>query len=312
MLSACSGEQSALAPGGEDAATIARIFWVMLWGAVVLWLAVNLAVYLARNNAPRRIGRRAANAVIIGGGVVLPLAVLTPLLIWGLAVLPDHRLPGEGLTIRVTGEQWWWRVEYLPQAGGEPVVAANEIRLPVGQRVTFELGARAVIHSLWIPALGGKMDMFPGRTTRLSLRATEPGVYRGQCAEFCGLSHAWMAFRAVAMPAADFAAWLEHEAGPAARPEGDAVQGADIFAREGCGACHTIRGTEHAGRVGPDLTHVGSRLSLGAGRLAPSPANFADWIAEPGSFKPGVQMPGFGHLPRADLAALGTYMAGLR
>lgn len=311
-LTGCAGPQSALVPGGEDAETIAQIFKVMLAGAVVLWFVINGLFYLSRLIHPRTLDTATVNRIVIAGGIVMPVVLLGALLAWGLSILPDHRRSGDGLTIRVTGEQWWWRVEYWPEGAGAPVVSANEIRLPVGETVEFELEAKRVIHSFWIPALGGKMDMFPGRVTRLSLHAIRPGTWRGQCTEFCGESHAWMAFQAVAMPAEEFETWLSAEAGGATAPEGDeAARGAEIFAREGCGACHAIRGTDHAGRVGPDLTHVGSRLSLAAGRLGTAPEDFAAWIARPGSFKPGVAMPGFAHLPPRELADLAAYLGGL-
>ncbi|EAR49614.1 Cytochrome c oxidase, subunit IIc [Oceanicola granulosus HTCC2516] len=311
-LAGCAGRQSALSPGGADAAALGTLFWVMLGGAVLLWLAMNgMFFYVTRVNASA-MPRRLANGMVIGGGIVLPTILLGALLGWGLSILPDQRQPDDGLTIRVHGEQWWWRVEYWPEGAAAPVVSANEIRLPVGERVGFRLDSDQVIHSFWIPSLGGKMDMFPGRETYVSLEAEAPGVYRGQCAEFCGESHAWMAFEAVAMPPDAFDAWLDAEAGAAAAPEGGAAErGAALFAREGCGACHAIRGTGHVGQVGPDLTHVGGRRSIGAGRLAATPEAFAAWITHTDSLKPGVRMPSYDHLSDADAAALAAYLAGL-
>ena len=311
LLAGCEGRQSALSPTGEDATTLALIFFVMLGVAVPLWFALNgLFHYVTRIN-PLHLDETGATWFVIIGGIALPALLVGALLAWGLSILPDQRRPGDGLTIRVTGEQWWWRVEYLP-ANGDPVISANEMRMPVGERVEFRLGAKRVIHSFWIPALGGKMDMFPGRETRVSLKATELGVYRGQCAEFCGISHAWMAFETVAMPPEDFAAWLEAERADALPPEGPEAQaGAGVFAREGCGACHTIRGTDHVGQVGPDLTHFGSRQSLGAGRLGTSPEDLAAWIAHTDELKPGVDMPAYDHLGDTELASLAAYLKGL-
>lgn len=307
-LAACDGPQSALDVSGEDARVLARLFWVMLGAAIVLWLGLNgLFAYVTRIN-PRELPSRWANGLIIGGGIVLPTFLIAALLVWGLSILPDQRQPGDGLTIRVRGEQWWWRVEYWPEGAETPVVSANEVRMPVGERVEFVLDSKTVIHSFWIPSLGGKMDMFPGRETRVSLRAEEPGLFRGQCAEFCGDSHAWMAFEAEAMPAEDFDAWLDHEAAGATALSG---AGASLFAREGCGACHAIRGTPHVGRVGPDLTHVGSRHSLAAGRLGTSVEDFMAWIADPEALKPSAEMPAYGHLDEPELLALATFLAGL-
>lgn len=312
VVAGCDYRQSALLSGGEDGAALAVLFFVMLAGAVVLWLALNGLFFFVTRVHRVKMSATLANALIIGGGLVLPTVLLGTLLVWGLGMLPDQRQAGEGLTIRVTAEQWWWRVEYWPEGADAPVVSANEIRLPVGERVEFRLDSKSVIHSFWIPALGGKMDMFPGRETRMSLKAVEPGIYRGQCAEFCGASHAWMAFEAVAMPPEDFAAWLEAEAGNAQSPEGAAAQaGAEIFAREGCGACHTLRGTRHVGRVGPDLTHVGGRLSLGAGRLGVRPEDFALWVSHTGDLKPEVEMPAYDQLDADELADLAAYLEGL-
>lgn len=312
VLAGCDYRQSALLSGGEDGAALAVLFFTMLTGAVVLWIALNGLFFFVTRVHTVKMSASLANWLIIGGGLVLPTVLLGVLLVWGLGMLPDQRQAGDGLTIRVTAEQWWWRVEYWPEGAEAPVTSANEIRLPVGERVEFRLDSKSFIHSFWIPALGGKMDMFPGRETRMSLKAVEPGVFRGQCAEFCGASHAWMAFEAVAMTPEDFTAWLEAEAGDAATPEGEVAQaGAAIFAREGCGACHTVRGTQHVGRVGPDLTHVGGRLSLGAGRLGVRLEDFALWVKHTGDLKPEVEMPEYDHLDDGELTALATYLEGL-
>ena len=170
------------------------------------------------------------------------------------------------------------------------VVSANEVRVPVGERVEFVLESPDVIHSFWIPPLGGKMDMIPGRTNRLSLQADRAGTFRGQCAEYCGVSHALMAFTVLAMPAAEFQDWLEDARRPA---DGARRPGLEIFEANGCGACHTIRGTAAGGAVGPDLSHLGGRGSIGAGVLPMSAASIARFITEPEAVKPGVAMPGY-------------------
>jgi len=312
LLSGCGREQSALDAAGADAASILTLFQVMLAGAVVLWLLVNGAFFWMSRVSPGRFDQRYARHLLIGGGILMPTVILSALLIWGLAILPDPRRPGDGLVVRVTGEQWWWRVEYWPEGATEPVVTANEIRLPAGARTEFRLGSDAVIHSFWIPALGGKMDMFPGRETSFSLLPERPGTFRGQCAEFCGASHAWMAFATVVMEPADFDAWLEAEAADAAPPaDAAARRGQQVFAAEGCGACHTIRGTEAQGRVGPDLTHVGGRRTLGAGRAELTLDTLARWIAHTEDLKPEVRMPSYAHLDAAALSDLSQYLKGL-
>ncbi|RKF12718.1 cytochrome B [Roseovarius spongiae] len=312
LLTACAGEQSVLDPAGRDAQVLSDLFWVMLAGAVVLWLFVNGLIFYVTRIAPRPLGRRAAEALIIGGGVVFPTIVLGALLIYALSEMPNQRASGEGLEVRVMAHQYWWRVEYWPDGASEPVISANEIRLPTGQRSEITLNAERVIHSFWIPALGGKTDLIPGRQTRMSLEPVRAGQFRGQCAEFCGESHAYMAFGAVTMPPEEFAAWLEAEAAPAKPPEGnEATRGAALFLSEGCGACHAVRGTAASGAVGPDLTHLASRRTLAAGILPMEKAALRDWVSDPARFKPGVEMPGFDHLTDAELEALASYLMGL-
>ncbi|MTH79923.1 cytochrome c oxidase subunit II [Paracoccus aestuariivivens] len=310
FLAGCKGQQSVLAPAGRDAEVLAGLFWVLLAGAVVLWLAVNgLMLYIAHLN-PRPQSRRMAEGLIIGGGIVLPTLLLTALLIYSLREMPRQREAGSGLTVRITGESWWWRVEYLRE--GTPIASANEVRLPTGSRSELVLEASEYIHSFWIPAFGGKTDMIPGRTTRMSLEPTKSGEYRGQCTEFCGESHARMALIGVAMEPQDFAEWLTAQAGPADDPlTPQAMRGRDIFLREGCGGCHTIRGTPAQGAVGPDLTHFGGRRSLAAATLPMERQALIDWLRDPAAIKPGVRMPAYDHVPEADLADLATYLEGL-
>lgn len=210
----------------------------------------------------------------------------------------------------MTGERWWWRVEYRA-ADGTTATLANEIRLPVGQRTGFTLETADVIHSFWIPPLGGKMDMIPGRVTELVLEPTETGTFRGGCAEYCGTAHALMAFPVVVMEPDAFDAWLARQAEPAPQPRSDIERrGRDLFLGYGCGGCHAVRGTPAEGRVGPDLTHVGSRLSLGAGVLDNDRDAFRHWIAETELVKPGVTMPSF-PMPEDDLAAIAAWLDGL-
>nr|WP_255553745.1 cytochrome c oxidase subunit II [Maritimibacter sp. DP1N21-5] len=310
-LVGCGREQSTLNPSGQDAQSIATLFWVMLAGAVVLWLLVNGAFYYMSRVRPGEMNERYARHILIGGGIVLPVVVLTSLLVWGLSLLPDPRQPGDGLVVRVTGEQWWWRVEYWPDGAEAPIVSANELRLPVGQRTEIHLTADRVIHSFWVPALGGKMDMFPGRETMISLAPEKVGTFRGQCAEFCGASHAWMAFAAVVMEPGDFDDWLEAEATDAVPPATEAARrGATVFQEQGCGACHTVRGTDAVGQVGPDLTHVGGRESLGAGRLKVTREDISAWISHTEDLKPEVRMPSYDLAPDA-LEDLARYLEGL-
>ncbi|MGZ8160860.1 MAG: c-type cytochrome [Methylobacter sp.] len=229
-----------------------------------------------------------------------------------MSSLPKMRtLPtGAGdLKIAVGGEQFWWRVRYLP-AGGSPVETANEIRIPVGRTVAFALTSRDVIHSFWIPGLAGKVDMIPGRTNILVARAAQAGVFRGVCAEFCGLSHARMAFDVVAMEPTAFDQWLADSALPAAG--GVDSPGRQLFEEYGCNGCHTIRGHFENSMIGPDLTHAGSRHSLAAGTLPMTRDAISRFIRNPDSVKPGALMPSFRDMPGEDAEAISKYLAELR
>jgi cytochrome c oxidase subunit 2 len=212
----------------------------------------------------------------------------------------------------VVGEHWWWRVRYLP-ADAPAVELANEIRLPVDERVQFQLESDNVIHSFWIPPLGGKMDMIPGRVTYLSLQPTRTGLFRGACAEYCGASHALMAFDVEVMERDAFAAWLRRQAAPATPPQDPAaLRGQALFFANGCSACHRIAGTAAAALIGPDLTHLASRRTLAAGTLPNTPDALRQWLATPDRLKPDVHMPRFGMLPDADLRALVAYLGTLQ
>lgn len=292
---------------------MADLFWIMLAGAVVIWCAVLALAFYAIRIAPGRHSGRLADGLIIGGGVVFPIVTLTALLSYGLFLMPELRAQGSGLRLTVSGEQWWWRVAYEPPGGGAAVTSANEIRLPVGERVEILAESPDVIHAFWIPSLGGKIDMIPGRVNRIVLQASEPGVFRGVCAEYCGDSHALMAFSAVAMEPDAFAAWLEHIAAPALKPQSEqAEEGRRLFLASGCGGCHAIRGTPADGDLGPDLTHVGGRESLAAGILPNTVDALRRWIAHPKDVKPGAKMPSFAMLPEAEIEAIAVYLHGLK
>ncbi|RUM95213.1 cytochrome c oxidase subunit II [Pseudaminobacter arsenicus] len=313
-LAGCSGIQSALEPAGEEAASVFNLFWFMFSGGAIIWLGVVALVMYASRARQNPHSERASGLLILWGGAIFPSAVLALLLGFTFWLMPGIRpwtalADAPQLRIEVVGEQFWWRVTYFPGDGSDAVVSANEIRLPVGQRVEFTLKSNDVIHSFWIPSLGGKMDMIPGRTNRLSLLATKPGIFRGPCAEYCGTSHALMAFSVVAMEPMAFGKWLSR---CAKSSENVAAAGSDAFLANGCGACHTIKGTEATGVIGPDLSHVGSRRTLGAGILPNNEATIARFITEPDRIKPGVQMPAFGMLPHQDIETIAAYLKGLK
>lgn len=313
LLPGRTGEQSALEPAGPVASELAGLFWGMTLGATAIWLAVvGLALY-ATYFAKRPLSERGKRWLVIGGGVVFPTVVLSGLLVYGLSLLPRllEKAPEGTLRVGVTAHQWWWRVEY-PGADGA-VELANEIHLPLGEKVEFELESRDVIHSFWIPTLGGKVDMIPGRTTRLVLEPAKAGVYRGVCAEYCGASHALMSLFVVVEPREEFERWLREQARPASAPNGRAaLEGRARFVENGCGACHAVRGTAADGRIGPDLTHVGGRRSIGAGVLGAERAAFRRFLVQTPELKPGVHMPSFDMLQPEALSELAAYLDGLK
>jgi cytochrome c oxidase subunit 2 len=310
----CSGIQSSLAPAGREAAWLAALWWWMAGGAVLIWGAVMvLGLYYGRahDEAPSRTRDR---WLIVGAGVVFPVGVLAALLVYGVSGIPPlvARAPEGSLSIDVAGELWWWRVTYtLPD--GARIELANEIRLPLDEPVQFRLTSDNVIHSFWIPALGGKMDMIPGRTTYLALHPTRTGTFAGACAEYCGTAHGFMRLMVRVTTRAEFDTWLAAQAAAAAAPSTTtAARGRQVMIESGCGACHTIRGTAAAGVIAPDLTHVAGRLSLAAVTLPSDQAAFERWISAPQRLKPGVHMPAFGMLAAEDRRDLAEYLGGLR
>jgi cytochrome c oxidase subunit 2 len=304
---ACTTDQSALHPAGADAEAIATLFWIMVAAGAAIWAAVMGCAVYAVLGQRKPTSERFADHFVLYAGVVAPTVLLAGLLLVGLRLLPDWRnTEVPDLRIHVVGEQFWWRFIYeMPD--GQEVETANELRLPVGRLVEFRLTANDVIHSFWIPALGGKLDTIPGRTNLLRLRPTKTGDYRGVCAEFCGLSHTLMAFPVVVEAPERFREWLQHEARPAA-----VAPGSDVFLSAGCGACHTVRGVSEAGSVGPDLTHLAARSTIAAGTQPFTRETLSVWIADPEALKPGARMPGFPHLSDVDREALVTFLTSLQ
>jgi cytochrome c oxidase subunit 2 len=305
--------QSVLSPHGPQAGQIATLAWVLFAVATVILLLVIAATWLAMRGGPGWRAVLGRERTIIGLGLIFPVVVLTVLLGYGVFLM-RAQIPAaqarDALQIEVTGLQWWWRVVY---PGAAPIVSANEVRIPVGRPVSFTLKATDVIHSFWVPSLGGKVDMIPGRVTRLQLTADRPGVYRGQCAEYCGGPHALMALHVVAMPQADYDAWLAREAEPARTPETEQQQrGQQLFLAAGCGACHTVRGTAAIGAIGPDLTHIGDRRSVGIDTLPLTAEHITRFIHDGQHIKPGNRMPEFRIFSADEHAALAAYLLGLR
>ena len=306
--------QSTLNPAGRDAEQIAALFWWMAGGAALIWVAViALAIYVIHFR-PGAHSERAATGLIVGGGVAFPTLVLTGLLAYGLSLLPQVLAlpPPGGPIVAVTGEQWWWRVRYL-LPDGSSVELANELRLPVGKRTEIRVSSPDVIHAFWAPSLGGKIDAIPGRVNRMALEPTRTGVFRGACAEYCGASHSLMGFHVVVTGQQEFDAWLRRQQEPAAPPAASWLhRGHSVFMTNGCGACHTVRGTGADGVTAPDLTHVGGRLQIAAATLPNTRGGFFRWIFDSHRYKPEARMPAFGMLPPDDLLALADYLDSLQ
>ncbi len=300
-------------PSGEDAARIAEIGWVLYVGAAAIFVVVAALLALAMFG-PVTVRRRLSRpGLIVGAGIAFPIVALTALLIYVLTPSPSAARDAASFAARieVTGELWWWRVRYLDASGGLLFETANEIRIPTGKPVQFLLKSDNVIHSFWIPELGGKLDMIPGRVNRMRALARTPGTFRGHCAEYCGAQHAQMLFDVQAVNAEAFDAWVQAQRQPAVAPDAALKPAAELF-NQACAQCHTVRGTEARGTLGPDLTHVGSRPSLAAGILPNNVGAMGGWIAGSQQIKPGNGMPSFDRWPGEDLRAVARYLEGLK
>ncbi|WP_274426424.1 cytochrome c oxidase subunit II [Chelativorans sp. YIM 93263] len=307
------GIQSVFEPRSIQAdAILALSNWVFAAGSLIFVLVMALlawAIISRRRHPPLR------NTVFIAiGGFAFPAVTLSILMVFTVLVSLHITSPaGENaVRIHVTGHMWWWEVQY-EGPDGERIETANELHLPIDRPVSITVTSEDVIHSFWIPSLAGKVDMIPGHVNEITFTPTEAGVMRGQCAEYCGLQHAKMAFYVVVEPAEQFDQWLEEQAQPAVEPVPDLLKaGQQAFVDQGCGSCHAVRGLPGAvGQIGPDLTHVGSRLSIGAGWLDGSVGNLAGWIASSQHIKPGNRMPSFDRLDGKTLRALAAWLESL-
>jgi cytochrome c oxidase subunit II len=311
-LAGCAGPQSALDPAGPSASSIHLLGIIMYVGATLVTLLVTVLMLVPFLRLRER--RANHNLFLWGGGVALPGLTLTALVPYVLTVGGEMRTPtlSNHLTVDVTGYVYWWEMSYRRPDGLAAVTSANELRLPVGEPVEVFLHSADVIHSFWVPNLAGKTDMIPGHVTRMVLQADRPGVYRGQCAEYCGAQHSLMAFDVIAVSRADFDTWLASLARPAREPETpERREGRELFVALGCGACHAVRGVA-GGRLGPDLTQVGARRSLAAGTLKNGVGNLAGWIASAQHLKPGNRMPSYDQLQGPQLRALAAYLESLK
>jgi cytochrome c oxidase subunit 2 len=247
---------------------------------------------------------------IVLGGVIIPFLIL--LFFAGVTVNATAHLrrtaPSNAVQILVHGQRWWWQVQY-PALGLD---TANEIHVPVGQPIHITLQSDNVIHSFWVPQLAGKEDLIPGQTNEITFTVNRVGRYRGACAEYCGVEHARMGFYVVAQTASDFTTWVAQQQQLSTMPTSDqTASGERVFLREACAGCHMIKGTGANGTIGPDLTNVGGRLTLGAGVLPNTPDNMRRWISDPQGVKPGNLMPPIA-LDHGDLDAVVAYLESLK
>jgi cytochrome c oxidase subunit 2 len=299
---------ASLDPQGPVAVEMARLWWLMLGlgGAVFLLYTVLLLRGLWRGQA----GRASTRSWLVGGGLVMPLVVVSVVL--GLTLVAMARLANQptdnNLVIEVEGHQFWWEVRYADLG----VVTANEIHLPVDRPILLRVRSVDVIHSFWIPSLAGKIDLLPDKTNTMSFSASEAGTYRGVCAEFCGLQHAKMALTAFVTSEEEFVEWGRLQAEPATEISDEAaVRGQEMFLSAGCPECHTIRGTPADGNTGPDLTHIASRSTLAAGTIPNTTEHLTRWVRNPQEIKEGVEMEP-AELSEENLADLIAYLESLQ
>ena len=322
--------QTALAPAGEQARSIGDLWWLFFYVLSAVWVLVVAATLFAlvkgrgRKAGPDEIldkpevapdpARERRKTFVVGGALGLTAVVLFVFLV--SSFLTGRKVSsmstGGSVFIEVRAHQWWWEARYTDATSSNTFTTANEIHIPTGRPVQLKLTSTDVIHSFWVPNLAGKKDAIPGKETTLMLNAEREGVYRGQCAEFCGQQHAHMAFLVVAESPEKFAAWQQQQRRPAAQPVDPALQrGQQVFMNSPCVMCHTITGTQAGSNVGPNLTHVGSRMTIAAATLANTTGHLSGWVSDAQGVKPGSRMPP-NNLSPDDLQALVAYLQSLK
>jgi cytochrome c oxidase subunit 2 len=326
--SAAAQQQSALNPAGPQSGRIAGLWWFFFYllGAIfIIVMLIMLRTLMrghrnAEENQPLENHERAQTRETRLRSIVTVSSVVTVVLLFILLVASisigkanaDLGASGKPMIIQVIGNQWWWQFSYLNDDPSQVLTTANEIHIPIGKTVLIQGQSNDVIHSFWVPNLHGKRDLIPSRVTTEYIRADRPGIYRGQCAEFCGLQHAHMAFYIVAEPEDKFKAWMQAQLQPAVAPATPALaQGQQNFLNYACVYCHQIRGTTASGTNGPDLTHFGSRRTIAAGTLPNTPGNLGGWIVNPQSIKPGNHMATIAVKPD-DLQPMIQYLESLK
>ena len=325
-FSSCGGIQNAINPAGPNAGNISKLWWLMFYvcSAVYVLVMIGLFVSLRRATAeaadrvplvePSQESEQRRRNVVLSA-TTITVIVLFVFLIASYSSGRSLRLNDptkNGLSIELTGHQWWWEVRYMDVDASNIFITANEIHIPVGVPVMFTLRGADVIHSFWVPNLSGKKDLIPGKINTIWLQADKPGVYRGQCAEYCGLQHAKMALWVVAEPPEQFFAWRQNQTQQAVAPASDTQKhGQQVFFGSTCVMCHAISGTPAGSNIGPNLTHVGSRQMLAAATLVNTRDHMAQWIKDSQTFKPGNKMPQH-NFSDADLQSLVEYLENLK
>jgi len=325
-LSSCGGIQNAINPAGPHAQNLSNLWWLMFIVCSIVFVLVMIALLLSLGKRtaeaadrvpilepPQESERRRRNVVISATSITV--IILFVFLIASYSSGRSLRLnepTKSGLSIDLTGHQWWWEVRYQDVDASNIFTTANEIHIPVGVPVMFSLRGADVIHSFWVPNLAGKKDLIPGKINTLWLKADKPGVYRGQCAEYCGLQHAKMALWIVAEPQEQFNVWRQSQTQQGLPPASDVEKrGQQVFFAATCVMCHAINGTPAGSNIGPNLTHVGSRHMIGAATLENTRDHMAQWIKDSQTFKPGNRMPQ-NNLSEADLQSLVDYLQSLK
>jgi cytochrome c oxidase subunit 2 len=312
-----SAIQSALDPAGIQAARIETLYWVQFWVCTAVFVlvvgALVMAVRRGRSQLPDRPGEATLTrsvTIATGATVIVLIGLLFASVATGRAV--GSLTSAQPLAVDVTGYQWWWKIEYLDPRPDLRVTTANELHLPVGRPIAISLRAADVIHSFWVPNLHGKTDLVPGRVNTTWIQIDRPGVYRGQCAEYCGVQHAHMALTVIAESSDDYERWISGQRQLAPTPSTpEQARGRALVESGPCAMCHTIGGTSAGGRTAPDLTHFATRSTIAAGTVPNARGYLAGWIADPQHLKPGARMPATG-LSSDELQAVIAYLESLR
>ena len=301
--------QSALDPQSPQAHSLSQLIWLIVIVSAMVWTLVMLVLFASLRRRWRASSSERRLTVVVSSAVGVTVIVIAALTLFSFFTTRSlTAATSDVLTIEVRGHQWWWEVTYRDPG----FKTANEIRVPVGRPVRVLLSSQDVLHSFWVPYLAGKQDLIPGRDNSLDFTVQKSATYRGQCAEYCGVQHAHMAFTVVALEPAAFEAWRQAQLHPAAEPsDAEEEAGRQAFLTRKCAGCHTVRGTPANGETGPDLTHLASRLTIAAGLFETTRGSLAAWIADPQNLKPGNNMP-MVDLDANELKAVSAYLMSLR